>query len=111
MIEPVMFRIVIKQVALEEYDETYQRAKAIPGFQVVQDEDNKRRAQRGLDEGTVVAIGPTAFQEYGIECPISIGDKVTFARGAAKVVTDPESNEDFAIINDEDVVAILQHAA
>lgn len=110
MIEPVLHRIVVKLVSLEEYDkETAARASKIEGFVVVHgDEQTKRRASRGVDEGTVISLGPTVFVDFKTDCPIKVGDKITFAKGAAKLVTDPEDNQEYAVINDEDVVAILK---
>jgi co-chaperonin GroES (HSP10) len=64
-----------------------------------------RREQASMDTGTVVQIGSTAYRDYGIECPIKVGDNITFAKFSGKEVTDKETEEVFVVINDEDVVA------
>ncbi|MDE3022996.1 MAG: hypothetical protein KGI54_14250 [Pseudomonadota bacterium] len=107
MIKPVLHRIVLKLMNLEDVDETYNQAKAIPGFQIVADPQTLKRKERSLDSGTVVCFGPTVFNDYHVDNPLQIGDRVVFAHGAAKIITDPDTNQDFAVINDEDVVAIL----
>lgn len=110
MIEPVLHRIVVKLVSYEEYDkETAALAAKIDGFEIVRgDEQTRKRANRSVDEGTVISLGPTVFVDFKTECPVKVGDKITFAKGAAKLVIDPADNQEFAIINDEDVVAILK---
>ena len=105
MIEPLLHRIIVKQQKLEEADKTYARAKAI-GIEIAQHDDN-RRAQAGVDKGIVVAIGPTAYRDYNTDVPVKIGDMVAFARYGGKTIVDPEDQEEYVALNDEDLVAIL----
>jgi co-chaperonin GroES (HSP10) len=65
------------------------------------------RENASMDKGVVVAIGETAFKDYGIECPFKVGDYVCYAKFGGKDVTDPETGKVHVIVNDEDVVAIL----
>lgn len=53
-------------------------------------------------EGTVVDIGPEAWSDYATKW-CNVGDKVIFAQYSGKFVTDPETKEDFIVINDEDI--------
>jgi len=76
----------------------------------VQEEIEKRalRENASMDKGVVLAIGETAFRDYGIECPIQVGDYISYAKFGGKDVTDPEDGKVYVVINDEDVVAILR---
>lgn len=105
MITPVTHRIIIKQKELEEFSKEHKRMKEL-GWAIPETED-KKRAQAGVDQGTVVALGPTVFKDFGTDCPIKVGDSIAFAKYSGKVITDPENNIEYVAINDEDVVAIL----
>lgn len=106
MIVPTTHRIVIKADKLEETDKTFVKAKEL-GIVIPEHEDRKR-AQAGVDKGVVVAIGPTAFQDFHTTCPIKEGDYVAYARFAGKIITDPKTDEEFVLINDEDLCCIFQ---
>lgn len=106
MIIPALHRILIKQDKLEEADEVYVRAKKA-GIQIAPTDDNKR-AQASVDTGTVVAIGDTAFRDFGTTSPVSPGDKIAYARFSGKFVKDPSDGEEYVVLNDEDVVAIFK---
>lgn len=105
MIIPVLHRIIVKQQKLEEVDEVYLRAKQA-GIAIADTVDN-RRAQAGVDKGVVVAFGPTAYRDFHTDVPIKVGDVVAFAKYSGKTITDPEDNEEYVALNDEDIVAIL----
>ncbi len=105
MITPILHRILVKQNKLEETNKDYLKAKAI-GL-VIPDHEDKQRAQAGVDTGTVVAVGPTAFKDFGVDPPIKVGDEVAFARFSGKVVTDPEDGENYVLLNDEDICVII----
>lgn len=108
MIEPVLHRILVRQDKLEEKDETFRRAHA-SGIYIPMDE--RAREQAAVDSGEVLAIGATAFKDFGTESPIKVGDHIVYARHAGKDVTDPDTDEKFVAINDEDVVAITKKGA
>ncbi len=106
MIEPVSHRLMIKPFDITESDDTYRSAKAA-GI-VLSGEDKLRREQAAVDRGTVVAVGPTAFRDFGCEQSVQVNDEIVYAKYAGKEVEDPETKEKYTIINDEDVVAILR---
>lgn len=106
MIETVLHRILVKADKLEETDKTYVKAHDL-GLVIPELEDRKR-AQAGVDKGRVVAVGPTAFRDFNAECPIKAGDYVAYARFAGKIITDPYTEEEFVILNDEDIVCIFK---
>ena len=106
MIIPALHRILIKQDKLEEVDPTYTRMKAM-GLQLPEAED-RQRAQASVDTGTIVAIGETAFKDFGTVSPVVKGDKIAYARFSGKFVKDPETTEEYVLLNDEDIVAIFK---
>lgn len=107
MIVPVLHRILVKQDKLEETDEVYRRAKAA-GIDIAISEDQRGRAQAGVDKGRIVAIGTTAFKDFGTHSPIEVGDYVGYARFGGKIIKDPFTNEEFVALNDEDIVCVFR---
>lgn len=111
MITPVLHRIMVKQVKLEEVHKEYQSAKRA-GI-IIPEHPDTQRAQAGVDRGTVVAIGETAYRDYSqyadpdSNIPVHVGDTVAFAKYSGKVVTDPETDEEYVILNDEDIVCVI----
>jgi co-chaperonin GroES (HSP10) len=106
MIQPILHRIIVKQRKLEEVDQTLKRARAA-GIVIAEHADTTR-AQAGVDKGTVIAIGPTAYRDFNTESPIKVGDIVVFAKFSGKVIQDPEDEEEYVALNDEDIVAIIK---
>jgi co-chaperonin GroES (HSP10) len=106
MIEPLNNKLVIKPYKIEEHDEVYKSAIAA-GLALAGD-DKRKREQAAVDQGTVVAIGPTVFHDFHCPDTVKVGDEIVFAKYAGKEVEDPETKEVFTIINDEDCVAILR---
>ena len=104
-IEVVGFRILVKQDNILE-DKKYKTS--IAGFVIAGEEKN--REQQAVDKGTVVAFNETAFGDYSFDNPLKVGDHIVYAKYAGKEVVDPETNEKFVIILDEDVVAIMRGA-
>jgi co-chaperonin GroES (HSP10) len=104
-IKPILHRIVVKADDIDEKDEHFKRAKEV-GILVARNE--RDREQAAIDTGVVVSIGPTAFRDFGEDAPpIKEGDSVVYARYAGKVIVDPETDEKFVALNDEDVIAII----
>ena len=106
MLVPTTHRIVVKQQKLEDISDEHKRMFKL-GLVTAETAD-KKREQAGVDQGIVVAIGPTAFKDFGTECPIVIGDNIAFAKYGGKVVTDPDDNQAYVILNDEDVVCLVK---
>ena len=108
MITPILHRILVKQFKLDETNKDYIRARAA-GIVIPEHEDNKR-AQAGVDQGTVVAMGPTAYRDFNVDPPIKVGDTVAFARFSGKMIVDPEDDEEYVALNDEDIVVVITGA-
>lgn len=104
-IRVVLHRILIKQDKLENANKDYVKMREL-GLVLAETEDRKR-AQAGVDTGTVVAIGSTAFRDFGTEPPIVVGDRIAYARYSGKFVTDPATDEEFVALNDEDVICVF----
>lgn len=106
MIVPTLHRILVKADKLEDVDKTFVKAKQM-GIVIPEHEDRKR-AQAGVDKGIVIAVGPTAFRDFNSESPIKEGDYIAYARFGGKIITDPDTDEDFVVLNDEDIVCIFK---
>jgi len=105
MITPLLHRIIILQNKLEETNKDYVRA-AQAGL-IIPDHPDKSRAQAGVDTGTVVSIGPTAYRDFNTDVPIKVGDTIAFARFSGKTVIDPTDDVEYVALNDEDVIVVL----
>jgi co-chaperonin GroES (HSP10) len=105
-IRPFNNKLIIKPYKITETDSVYKSAIAA-GIQLP-DEDKRKREQAAVDQGTVVAVGPTVFSDFGCPGTVAVGDEVVFAKYAGKEIVDPDTGETFTAINDEDLVAILK---
>lgn len=105
MFEPLIHRILVKPEKYEEFDEAHQKAKELN--LVIPELEETKRAQASVDRGVVVKIGPTAFRDYGIECPLKVGDIVNYARFSGKYLEDKQTKETFILLNDEDILTII----
>lgn len=103
-IKPVLHRILVKPLKLDEIDKDFISAKAAG---IIIPEKEKSREQAAVDKGIVVDIGSTAFKDFGTDSPIKIGDEVAFARYGGKTIKDSATEEDYVLLNDEDIIAIL----
>lgn len=108
MINPLTHRVLVKPYDIFEKDANYAAAKRL-GMEIVG--DGKEREQRSVDKGVVVAFGPTAFVDMNTPNPLKVGDEIVWARHAGKEITDPETDQKYVCINDDDVIAILQTGA
>lgn len=104
-IVPCGHRVVVKTVTLEQHDSVFDSAKKA-GLEIVEFTKDKERT--GIDKGKVVALGATAFKDFGGDPWCKVGDNVAFARHAGKWVEDPKTKEKFLVLNDEDIVCILK---
>lgn len=106
MIEPVLHRILIKQDVFEETNKEYKRMREL-GL-VIPTSDDQKRAQAGVDTGTVISVGTTSFRDFGTTSPVAKGDRIAYARFAGKFITDPATHEEYVILNDEDCVCVFK---
>lgn len=99
-------RVLLKVHNIGDLDPVMKRAKASGIALPTADEDFRRR-EAGVDQGTVVEIGPSADKAY--VGGLKIGDMVAFAKYAGKIIADPDDPEQkYLAVNDEDVVAVMR---
>lgn len=107
MIRPLLHRVLVKPDTLE-IDPAFAAAKraglVMPEHSAIKMEENR------VDTGVVIAIGSTAFKAFmnegGIEeLPVKVGDRISFAKYAGKVMMEGETK--YIVLNDEDIVAIV----
>lgn len=101
-VEAVAHRIVVKPDPIEtEREVKGTQSKLI----IVQDEKVTRNSQV---TGVIVQIGEDAWKAFKPtteHAGLKIGDRVYFARYAGKWIIDPETNDEYLVLNDEDIVA------
>ncbi len=103
MINVVGCRILVKPFTLQEHDKRIASAKASG---ILIPELSERKEQVNVDKGVVLQIGELCHQDY--VGTLAKGDTIGFAKFGGKFVTDPEDDEMYLIINDEDVVCIFK---
>jgi co-chaperonin GroES (HSP10) len=106
LIKPIGHKILVKADDIETTTDS--------GIVLVLDEKLERASQM---RGTLVAIGPTAWQAFRYVDtngkwkngkPWALpGDRVLYSKYAGKIVEDPETEQDFVLMNDEDLVAVI----
>jgi co-chaperonin GroES (HSP10) len=106
---PCGHRILIRHDKLEDVDDTFRAAKAA-GIEIPKEFKEIRLEQNAVDKGIVVSIGPTAWQDFGKEPWCAVGDYIAFAKHAGKYIEDPETKEEFVLLNDEDIVCVIRKA-
>lgn len=98
MIRPAGYRLLVKA------DEVEIVSKG--GIVVVASLESEKMERAAQTNGTLVAIGNEAWK--GDAPWAKIGDRVTYIRHAGKLISDPSTEEDYLIINDEDVLSIIE---
>jgi len=100
MIKPVGHRVLVKPDDIED--------TTAGGIVLIQDERLEKASQVF---GTLVAIGDQAWKafspDYTGEPWAKVGDRISYSRFAGKNLKDPETKEEFIVMNDEDVVAVI----
>lgn len=108
-IKPLLHRIIVKQDILEDKDKAFAAAKKVG---IITDFAERDREQAAIDTGTVVSIGPTAFRDFNVDVsPVKEGDTVVYARYAGKTVVDPDDEQKYVALNDEDLIAVITKGA
>ncbi len=114
MIIPMTYKVLVKPDDLDR-DPVYNSAQKA-GIIFAENED-RERAKMAMDTGVVVSIGPTAFAAYAKEAGFTsqeeqgwlmVGDRVGYAKYAGKTQVDPETQERFVILADEDINCIIK---
>jgi chaperonin GroES len=96
-LEVLGHRVLVKPEPIEEVSES--------GIVIVINEKQKRMEKAGAKVGTVVQVGNTAWS--GEENWIVVGDEIVFSKYGGKPISDPVTEEEYLIMNDEDVLCKL----
>lgn len=114
MLIPVGYRVLVKPDSLEE-DKAFKKAKEA-GIAIPKNIEAMQILERQLDTGTVVMLGHTAFKvfqregEYDGEPWVKVGDRVSYAKYAGKSIIDPEDDQRYLVLADEDINAVIKNA-
>jgi len=104
-IKPTGHHVLVKPQKLEDVDQVY---KSAGNMGIIIPEDATKKKQIGVSTGTVVAMGSTAYSEYGDGAPwVQVGDLVAYVRHGGMYIDDPENDEVFLLLNDGDIAAVL----
>lgn len=115
MLKPCGHRVLVKPKEVEE--------QSAGGIILTSSEREKKLEKAGICEGHIVAIGPTAWQAYDksyVKDEIgtytkeikgrpwaSIGDRVYYSQYGGKYIVDPVTEEEFVLMNDDDIAAVI----
>ncbi len=88
---------------------------ALKGFQLIHDEKQKRMENSGQQTAKVLGVGETCWtDQYGKKMVewCKVGDTILFSKHAARFIYTPgEGNvapQEYAVINDTDVIAVVE---
>jgi len=101
VIVPLGHRLLVKPEKIEDIDPAFAAARRL-NLEIAGNE--KTREQAAVEKGVVVAMGTTVFQDFGGEPWCSVGDVVGYTRYGGRFLTDPETKENYIILNDEDII-------
>lgn len=99
MIQPAGHRVLVK---VQEAVETTANGIIIP--KTIAD----KQTEAGIF-GVVVAVGPTAWRAFDDgQAWATVGDRVAFAKYGGFVIEDPDTNEQYRLLNDDDICAVIK---
>ena len=109
-------RVLVKPISLEA-DAKLPEGLAKSQFKIVAglDKNAEHRAKSEIQIGTVISMGPLCYKhpDYGYGLPEwegawpKVGDKVYYGKYSGYFVTDPSTNEEFYLVNDDDLKLVL----
>jgi chaperonin GroES len=99
MIVPAGHRVLVK---VEDAEEVTKGGIVIP--KTIADKNTEANII-----GELVAIGDTAWKAFDDGVPwAKIGDRVAFAKYGGFIIADPDTGEQFRLLNDEDITAVIR---
>lgn len=117
MIRPVGFRVLVKPDKVKDHDkfeendegEMYTDSGIFLGKEEDESVKNILREGKAQTFGTIVGIGETAWKAYDDGEPwAKVGDRVAFAMYGGSWMTDPEDGEEYILLNDNDITAVIE---
>lgn len=95
-IKAVGHHVLVKPLSLEKQSKG--------GILLAHDERKEKAQIRGI----VVSVGPNCWRDHGDGEPwATVGDEVFFAQYGGYLIRDPLTDEEFRMLNDEDVCAVV----
>jgi chaperonin GroES len=58
--------------------------------------------------GTLIAVGETAWKDFGGRAWAAVGDRVAISKYGGFVIEDPDTKEVYRLLNDEDICAVIR---
>ena len=98
MIVPCGHRVLVKIDEVEE---------VTAGGIIITKSTAQQQEEAGIF-GTVVAVGDTAWKDFGGRSWACVGDRVMIAKYGGFIAQEPGTAEKFRILNDEDIVAVIR---
>ena len=115
MLHPCGYRILVLPDEIEK--EIKEGKLAEVGFEIVLTEQQQRLEEASQHLGTIVAVGTKAWAYHrdidsdGIQregAPwAEKGNRVIYARYAGKKLVDPETEIEYVVLNDEDIICVV----
>ena len=100
MINPKGHRIIIKPDKVEDTS---------AGGIILQVDEKLEKA--GIQRGVLVAVGDQAWKAFSTDFTgepwANVGDYIYYSRYAGKIQIDPIDDEEYMILNDEDVLSVI----
>lgn len=113
-------RLLIKPIAvLEELNSDVPDFLKDKGFEIsVGDRRTQLMYQNGVERGIVLAIGPMCWKDPDLgfgqadwQPWAKEGDEVVFVKYSGRPCVDPVNGEEYLVINDVDIYAVVERAA
>lgn len=101
VMEPCGHRVIVLPQKVEE--------KSSGGIIVISDSKTAKMEKAGKDIGTLYKIGPNAWKAFDDGLPwAKEGDEVIYAKYGGLFVTDPATDIEYVLLNDEDIVMVVE---
>lgn len=107
MQEVIGWRIMVRP---QDVEEQFKEELGLGDLAIEIPDFVKEKHERATVSGEVIGVGPWAFKAYfrstngeQFDCPVKVGDMVTFSKYSGQQWTDPDTDEGFLILNDEDI--------
>ena len=102
-LQPLGYRVLIKPDDIKKYHEVEGTDMKI---QIVS--ANERADKTAMYVGQVVGIGPLAWKDFNKDTNVgawaSVGDYVLYSRYSGKWITDPDTEEEYVIVDDSHIL-------
>lgn len=100
MITPAGYRVLVKADPIEEESEG--------GIILITNERDKLLEKAAQTYGTLVLIGESAWHDSPTGPWAEVGDRVAYSKHGGKFIKDPDTDEEYVLLNDEDITAVIK---